>query len=193
MKLREPEPASESMSEDEVLVRRFQRGEEAAFDELVDRHRRRVFALACRLVGELEADDLAQEVFLAAYRSLATFRGDSSFSTWLYRITVHICSHHLRRRRLPTTDLEEEYADARSDHDPVRVVLRGELKERVRQAIDALPYKLRLVLVLRDMHGLSYEEIAQVARIPIGTVRSRLHNASSKLATHLEQYVELRA
>jgi len=181
------------MSEDEGLVRRFQGGDEAAFDELVERHRRRVFGLACRLVGEGEADDLAQEVFLAAYRSLTTFRGESTFSTWIYRITVHVCSHHLRRRRLPTTELEEDYANARLDHDPVRLVLRGELKERVHQAIDALPYKLRLVLVLRDMHGLSYEEIAQVANCPVGTVRSRLHYASAKLAAHLQQYVEQRA
>lgn len=192
MEQRVPEPAA-AMSEDEALVRRFQRGDEEAFDELVERHRRRVFALACRLVGEPEADDLAQEVFLAGYRSLPSFRGDSTFSTWIYRITVHVCSHHLRRRRLPTAELEEEYLDARSEHDPVRMVLRGELQDQVRQAIDALPYKLRLVLVLRDLHGLSYEEIARVANIPVGTVRSRLHYAAAKLATYLEQYVEQRA
>ena len=101
------------MSDDERLVRRFQGGDEEAFDELVERHRRRVFSLACRLVGTGEADDLAQEVFLAAYRALPAFRGDSTFSTWIYRITVHLCSHHLRRRRPEMVELDEEHPDGR--------------------------------------------------------------------------------
>lgn len=178
------------MGADEELVRRFQRGDEQAFDELVERHRGRVYNLACRLVGMPEADDLAQEVFLAAYRALPGFRVESTFSTWIYRITVHICSHHLRKRRLLTTELEEYHLDGCVDHDPVNQVLRGELQDRVRGAIDALPYKLRVVLVLRDMQGLSYEEIAAVVGCPIGTVRSRLHYATARLAGNLKQYVE---
>src|ERR1051326_8836414 len=158
---------------DEALVQQFQAGAEEAFDELVERHRRRVYGLACRLVGPREAEDLAQEVFLAAYRSLGSFRGESTFATWLYRVGIHLCSHHLRRRRLETTELEEEEPDGRRDRDPEQSALRGELRDRVRAAIDALPYKLRLVIVLRDLQGLSYEEIAEVVRCPIGTVRSR--------------------
>ncbi len=180
------------MSDDERLVSQFQSGEQGAFDELVERHRRRVYSLACRLVGQREADDLSQDVFLAAYRALPAFRGHSTFSTWIYRITVHICSHHLRRRRLDMSELEEHYPDGRREADPLHLALRGELQEHVRRAIDALPYKLRLVIVLRDLHSLSYEEIAAVVGCPIGTVRSRLHYATMKLAEMLRQYVETR-
>jgi RNA polymerase sigma-70 factor, ECF subfamily len=176
---------------DAVLVKQFQEGDEEAFDELVERHRRRVYGLVCRLAGPADADDLAQEVFLAAYRSLRGFRGESTFSTWLYRITVHTCSHHLRRRRLETTELEEGEPDAHRERDPEQAALRRELCDRVREAIDALPYKLRLVIVLRDLQGLSYEEIADVVRCPIGTVRSRLHYATQRLAVALRSYVDV--
>lgn len=181
------------MIDDATLVRRFQQGDEEAFDELVERHRRRVYSLAVRLVGSVDADDLAQEAFLAAYRSLPTFRGDSTFSTWIYRITVYLCSHHRRRRRPELVELDEHHADGRRDSDPVSRTLRGELRDQVRDAIDALPYKLRLVIVLRDLHGLTYEEIAAVVGCPVGTVRSRLHYATQKLAENLKQYVELKA
>jgi RNA polymerase sigma-70 factor (ECF subfamily) len=176
---------------DEALVKRFQTGDEGAFDELVERHRRRVYGLVCRMVGGPEAEDLAQDVFLAAYRSLAGFRGESAFSTWLYRVAVHTCSHYLRRRRLETTELDECEPDTRRDRDPEQSALRRELCDRVHTAIDALPYKLRLVIVLRDLHGLSYEEIAAIVRCPIGTVRSRLHYATQRLATELRSYVEV--
>jgi RNA polymerase sigma-70 factor (ECF subfamily) len=176
---------------DEALVKRFQAGDEEAFDELVERHRRRVYGLMCRLVGGPEAEDLAQEVFLAAYRSLGSFRGEAAFSTWLYRVAIYTCSHHLRRRRLETTELDECEPDHRRDGDPELSALRRELRDRVRLAIDALPYKFRLVIVLRDLHGLSYEEIAEVVRCPIGTVRSRLHYATQRLAVELRGYVEV--
>jgi RNA polymerase sigma-70 factor (ECF subfamily) len=176
---------------DEALVKRFQAGDEEAFDELVERHRRRVYALMCRLVGASEAEDLAQETFLAAYRSLPSFRGDSSFATWLYRVAVYTSSHHVRRRRLETTELDESEPDSDREGDPERSALRRELCDQVRAAIDALPYKLRLVIVLRDLHGLTYEEIADVVHCPIGTVRSRLHYATQRLAVELRGYVEV--
>jgi RNA polymerase sigma-70 factor (ECF subfamily) len=177
--------------DDARLVGLFQRGDEDAFDTLVEKHRRRIYSLVCRLASPAEADDLAQEVFIAAYKALPSFRGDSAFSTWLYRIAVHVCSHHIRKRRLDTTDLDEEFMDYDSGHDPERSAISGELQERVRDAIRALPYKLRLVVVLRDLQGLSYEEIAQVVGCPIGTVRSRLHYATQRLATVLRPYVEV--
>ena len=176
--------------DDARLVQCFQRGDEDAFDELVERHRRRIYSLVCRLASPGEADDLAQEVFIAAYKALPGFRGQSAFSTWLYRIAVHTCSHHLRRRRVELTDLQEEFEDDDHEHDPERTAVTNELQRHVRAAIGELPYKLRLVVILRDLHGLSYEEIAQVAGCPIGTVRSRLHYASQKLATVLRPYVE---
>jgi RNA polymerase sigma-70 factor (ECF subfamily) len=176
--------------DDARLVRRFQQGDEEAFDLLVDRHRRRIYSLVCRLASPAEADDLAQEVFIAAYKALGSFRGDSSFSTWLYRIAVHTCSHYLRKRRLDITDLDDQEPDEDDGADPEHLALSSELQRHVRGAIDQLPYKLRLVVVLRDLQGLSYEEIAQVAGCPIGTVRSRLHYATQRLATVLRPYVE---
>ncbi|MBI3909539.1 MAG: sigma-70 family RNA polymerase sigma factor [Armatimonadetes bacterium] len=179
------------MCEDDLLVLRFQAGDRSAFDDLVERHRRRVYSLACRLVGVAEADDLAQEVFIEAYRALPSFRRQSAFSTWLYRITVHVCSHHLRRRRSESIGLDERQVDGYRGHDPERQALSGELCAQVRQAIDGLPCKLRVVIVLRDLHQLSYEEIAEVLGIPIGTVRSRLHYATQRLAADLRSYVEV--
>lgn len=176
---------------DARLVARFQRGDEDAFDELVERHRRRVYSLVSRLAAASEADDLAQDVFIAAYRTLPGFRGDSAFSTWLYRIAVHVCSHHLRKRRLDTTALDEQQADDEREHDPERSAMSTELQRRVRLAIRQLPDKLRVVVALRDLHGLSYEEIAQVVGCPIGTVRSRLHYATQKLEATLKPYVEV--
>ena len=177
--------------DDSQLVTRFQRGDEAAFDELVERHRRRIYSLICRLASPAEADDLAQDVFIAAYKALSNFRGDSAFSTWMYRIAVHVCSHHLRKRRLDTAELDEQQQDSERSHDPERSAISTELQERVREAIAQLPYKLRLVIVLRDLQGLNYEEIAQVVGCPIGTVRSRLHYATSRLAAALQPYVEV--
>src|SRR5438128_1532134 len=177
--------------DDARLVARFQRGDEEAFDELVERHRRRVYSLVCRLASPAEADDLAQEVFIAAYKALPGFRGESAFSTWIYRIAVHVCSHHLRKRRLDTQDLDEQFQDYDRDHDPERSAMSGELQRHVRDAIGQLPYKLRLVVILRDLHGLSYDEIAHVVGCPIGTVRSRLHYATQRLETVLRPYVEV--
>lgn len=175
---------------DEALVRRFQDGEEAAFDELIERHRGRIYGLVCRLAGAGEADDLAQDVFLAAYRSLRAFRGEAAFGTWLYRIAIHTCSHHLRRKRPEALELDESEPDRRRERDPLARAMQQELQDMVRQAIESLPYKLKVVIVLRDIHDLSYEEIATVVGCPIGTVRSRLHYATQRLATELRQYVE---
>jgi RNA polymerase sigma-70 factor, ECF subfamily len=175
---------------DEALVRRFQSGDEAVFDELVERHRSRIYGLVCRLAGTGEADDLAQDVFVAAYKSLRSFRGEAAFGTWLYRIAIHTCSHHLRRRRPETLELDEREPDGRRERDPEARAMQRELQGMVRSAIHRLPYKLRAVIVLRDMHGMSYEEIAGVVGCPIGTVRSRLHYATQRLATHLRPYVE---
>jgi RNA polymerase sigma-70 factor (ECF subfamily) len=177
--------------DDARLVARFHLGDDEAFDDLVERHRRRIYSLVCRLASPAEADDLAQEVFIAAYKALPSFRGDSAFSTWLYRIAVHVCSHHLRKRRLDTSDLDEQQPDSYHGHDPERSAISSELQQRVRDAIQQLPEKLRLVVVLRDLHGLNYEEIAQVAGCPIGTVRSRLHYATQRLESVLRPYVEV--
>src|SRR5438552_2930991 len=124
---------------DEALVRRFQHGDEAAFDELVERHRARIYGLVCRLAGVGEAEDLAQDVFVAAYKSLRTFRGEAAFGTWLYRIAIHTCSHHLRRRRPQSLELDEMQPDERREGDPVARAMQGELQGIVRRAIGDLP------------------------------------------------------
>ena len=175
---------------DEALVRQFQRGDEAAFDELVERHRARIYGLVCRLAGTGEAEDLAQDVVGAAYKSLGSLRGDAAFGTWLYRIAIHTCSHHLRRKRPESLELDETQPDGRREGNPEARAMQRELQGVVRRAIDRLPYKLRAVIVLRDMHGMSYEEIAGVVGCPIGTVRSRVHYATQRLATQLRPYVE---
>jgi RNA polymerase sigma-70 factor (ECF subfamily) len=175
---------------DEALVQRFHHGDETAFDELVERHRSRIYGLVCRLTGTGEADDLAQDVFVAAYRSLRSFRGEAAFGTWLYRIAIHTCSHHLRRRRPQALELDEMLPDDRREGDPLARAMQDELQGIVRRAIHELPYKLRVVIVLRDLHGMSYDEIAAVVGCPIGTVRSRLHYASQRLASELRPYVE---
>jgi RNA polymerase sigma-70 factor (ECF subfamily) len=177
---------------DEALVRRCQSGDEAAFDELVERHRTRIYGLVCRLVGPIEAEDLAQDVFVAAYKSMQSFRGEAAFGTWLYRIAVHTCSHHLRRKRPEALELDEMEPDDRREGNPEARAMQRELQGMVRQAIDSLPYKLRLVILLRDVHGMSYEEIASVVGCPIGTVRSRLHYATQRLEVQLRPYVEAR-
>jgi RNA polymerase sigma-70 factor (ECF subfamily) len=175
--------------EDLRLVAAFQRGDESAFDLLVDRHRRRVYNLTCRLVSPADAEDLAQEAFIAAYRSLRSFRGEASFSTWLYRVAVHVCSHHVRRRRLAVAELDETEPDLDRSRCPEGAAMAGELQHEVRRAIAGLPYKLRLAIVLRDLHGLTYEEMAQVLGCPVGTVRSRLHYATQRLEASLRSYV----
>lgn len=177
--------------DDNQLVTRFQRGDEEAFNQLVDRHRRRVYNLVCRLANSGEADDLTQEVFLGVYRALPRFRGESSFATWIYRITVHICSRYVRRRRFETQDLMEWDVEADAAVGPEGRAELSELQQRVRAAIGELPYKLRVVIVLRDLHGLSYEEIARIAGCPVGTVRSRIHYATQKLGEKLKSYVEV--
>lgn len=176
---------------DADLVRRFQRGDEAAFDLLVDRHRTRIYSLVARLASRSEADDLTQEVFIGAYRALPAFRNDSSFITWLYRIGMNICARQLRRRRLRTQELGDWEGDPDERADPARHSEQEELRREVHRAIDSLPHKLRLVVVLRDMHGLSYEEIAAVVGCPVGTVRSRLHYATQRLSERLRDYVEI--
>jgi len=178
------------MLSDEELVRQFQHGDPGAFDELVERHRRPMYSLVCRLASPAEADDLAQDVFLAAYHALPRFRGESAFRTWIYRIAVHICSHHLRRRRPAAAELDDSHADSRRAHDPLGRALSDELQHHVRRSINALPQKLKAVVVLRDLHQLSYQEIAAVVGCPIGTVRSRLHYATERLAAALQPYVE---
>lgn len=162
------------------IVRACQRGDREAFDRLVERYQRDVYRLCYRYVGHHEdANDLAQEVFLRAWRSVGRFRGDSSFSTWIYRIAVNACLNHRAVKRPPTQDLPETLPD------PARGALsRAESDEevrRVRGAIARLPEKQKATLILKLYHDLSHEEVAQVLGSSVGTVKSNLFHALGNL------------
>jgi len=172
---------------DQALVERVQQGDKQAFDILVLKYQNKIIQLAYRYVHDRdEALDVAQEAFIKAYKSLDNFRGESAFFTWIYRIAINTAKNHLvaSGRRPPRTDLDaqeaEQYDGAeglREYATPEHVLLRDELKETIASAIDELPDDLRTAITLRELEGLSYEEIAQAMDCPIGTVRSRIFRA----------------
>ena len=178
---------------DQELVQRAQRGERVAFDLLVTKYHRKLFRLALRMVGEpADAEDVVQETFIKAYRALTQFRGDSAFFTWLYRIAVNAARNSLeaRGRRLPeiyaSNSGNDETFEAESylnDIDtPESLFLSKEIAQTVNAAMDALPQELRTALSLREIDGLSYDDIAEAMACPIGTVRSRIFRAREAIA-----------
>ncbi|NLC57237.1 MAG: sigma-70 family RNA polymerase sigma factor [Armatimonadetes bacterium] len=182
------------LSEDELLVRRCQDNDEAAFDALFHRHLNRVYALVCHYVGNPEeARDLTQEVFVRVYAHIRSFRGQSAFTTWLYRIAVNVCLEQQRkaaRRRshaafVPLDDVDR--ALSTEEEGPMDSVVRQETRERVQQAVGDLPEAHRLVVSLRYFQGLSCKEIAEILDCPVGTVNSRLHYAMTKLRAALQE------
>jgi len=173
------------------FVSRLRAGDRRAFEELVRTQQHRVYGLALRMLGNAaEAQDVAQEAFLRAHRGLADFRGAARLSTWLYQIVSRLCLNRLAgsERRLARHG-EEALArvpDARPG--PDQALERGELEEALHRAIAELPEERRIVVVLRDVEGLAYEEIAEVLELPVGTVRSRLHRARLDLKEKLERF-----
>lgn len=169
------------------LVRRAQRGERGAFDLLVLRYQHRVVKLVARLLRDpTEAEDVAQDAFVKAYRALGSFRGDSAFYTWLYRIAINTAKNHLvsRARRPRGVDIDaedaEHFASASALRDlagPENILMTEQLRAVIERAIAALPEDLRTALSLREFDGLSYEEIADAMQCPVGTVRSRIFRA----------------
>ena len=194
---------AETMTEnvDLELVRRVQRGDSAAFDLLVRKYQHRVVALIGRYVHDWsEAQDVAQDTFLRAYRALGNFRGDAQFSTWLHRIAVNTAKNHLvaHKRRPPGEDIDIEDAEQfesalrlRDNDTPERELMRQEMEQTVMRAVEALPEELRAAITLREVEGLSYEEIAQQMQCPIGTVRSRIFRAREAIDVQLRPLMDV--
>lgn len=176
---------------DAALITRALSGEEHAFRELVEHHTPRVYAVALRLLGnQAEAEDVTQDVFFKVSRKLDTFREEAALSTWLYRVTVNAATDHMKKRRGDRTalveDLERLPIEDHGDR-PDEALQRGDLRARVRDAMDQLPDVFRTIIVLRELEGLAYEEIASVLSISKGTVESRLFRARAKIKAILER------
>ena len=199
-----PQGTQRTMSErevDQALVERAQGGDQHAFDQLVSKYQRKLGRLLSRFIRDpAEVEDVTQEAFIKAYRALPAFRGDSAFYTWLYRIGINTAKNYLvsQGRRAPTTtEFDSEEAETFEDGDQLRdintpesLLLSKQIGETVNAAMDALPEELRTAIVLREIEGLSYEEIAKVMNCPIGTVRSRIFRAREAVASKLRPLLD---
>lgn len=186
---------------DLALVERIQAGDREAFGLLVSKYQRKLLRLVMRLVRDpAEAEDVTQEAFIKAYRALPNFRGESAFYTWLYRIGVNTAKNWLvsHGRRMPTvSDIASDESESieeggllRDDETPDRVMMSKQIAATVQAAMDALPEDLRAAISLREIEGLSYEEIAEVMDCPIGTVRSRIFRAREAIAARLRPLLD---
>lgn len=177
---------------DAECVRRLQRGETDAFETLVRRHEKTIFNLVYRMLGDYEeAAEVSQEVFLSAFRAVGQFRGDANFSTWLYRIALNHASTRrktlgTRQHRLLSIDSAEPLSDPQPS--PSDVLEKKEIRERVQAALNQLDPEDAEVILLRDLQDVSYDEVARVLEIPVGTVKSRLHRARRALKSRLAPY-----
>lgn len=186
---------------DQQLVERVQRGDKQAFGLLVSKYQRKLHRLLSRLIRDpAEVEDVAQETFIKAYRALGSFRGDSAFYTWLYRIGINTAKNYLvsQGRRAPTsTGFDSEEAETFEDGDqlrdintPERLMMTQQIGETVDAAMAGLPEELRTAIMLREFEGLSYEEIANIMDCPIGTVRSRIFRAREAIAERLRPLLD---
>jgi RNA polymerase sigma-70 factor (ECF subfamily) len=192
----------QAMSEenlDEQLVARAQSGDRRAFELLVRKYQYKIIQLVSRLVGDADAPDVAQETFIKAYRALKGFQGNSAFYTWLYRIGINTAKNHLVSRSRRPADQDIDIADAElyghTEHlsdveTPEAQLLTDEIKTKVAEAIAKLPADLRKAITLRELDGLSYEEIAEIMDCPIGTVRSRIFRAREAIDAVIKPLME---
>ena len=181
---------------DLALIRRVQQGDRSAFDLLVVKYQHKILNLVMRYVRDpADAMDVTQEAFIKAYRAAKSFRGDSAFYTWLYRIAINTAKNHLvaARRRPMSMDFElqdaetfEAFEDLRDIDTPERLALSAEIGNAINKAIAELPDELRTAILLREIEGMSYEQIAQTMECPVGTVRSRIFRAREAIDKHVK-------
>ncbi len=184
---------------DQQLVERVQKGDKRAFDVLVGKYQHKIVSLVSRYVSDhAEALDVSQEAFIKAYRAIGRFRGDSAFYTWMYRIAINTAKNHLvsQSRRPPlsdvdATDAEQFQVDTRLKDrgSPEHELLKEEIEKTINDAISALPEDLRVAITLREMDGMSYDDIATTMDCPIGTVRSRIFRAREAIDTRLRPLI----
>ena len=202
-RINEGEAERARMSEaqvDQLLVERVQKGDKRAFDLLISKYQHRIISLVGRYVSDpAEAMDVAQEAFIKAYRAIDRFRGDSAFYTWLYRIAINTAKNWLvaRKRRPPSSDIDaadaEQYdveSRLKEQGTPENELLREEIKRTVFDTISALPDDLRTAIMLREIEGMSYEDIAVTMECPIGTVRSRIFRAREAIDAKLKPLMD---
>ncbi|WP_299794097.1 RNA polymerase sigma factor RpoE [uncultured Shewanella sp.] len=185
---------------DQQLVERVQQGDKNAFNLLVQKYQNKVMSLISRYVrNQADVADVAQEAFIKAYRALPNFRGESAFYTWLYRIAVNTAKNHLvaQGRRAPANDIDAEEAEFYDGSDalkevasPERLMMSDEIQKVVFDTLDTLPEELKMAISLRELDGMSYEEIANVMDCPVGTVRSRIFRAREAIDRKLQPLLE---
>lgn len=184
---------------DQVLVERVKAGDRNAFNLLVVRYQHKVASLVTRYVPAGDVPDVVQEAFIKAFRALESFRGESAFYTWLYRIAVNTAKNYLtaQGRRPPTSDVEASEAEnfensgvLKEISNPENLMLSDELRQVVFHTIDSLPQELKLAITLRELEGLSYEEIAEIMECPVGTVRSRIFRARETIDNKVQPLIQ---
>ena len=185
---------------DEDLVLRVQRGDKSAFDLLVIKYQHKIVQLVNRYIKDpSEAQDVAQEAFIKAYRALGNFRGDSAFYTWLYRIAINTAKNYLVSRSRRSSDYQVDVQDAEAIENapqlqgmetPERLLLNQEIIDTIKTAIEKLPEEMRTAIMLREFEGMSYEEIAVAMDCPVGTVRSRIFRAREAIDNKLNPLLE---
>lgn len=184
---------------DQMLVERVQKGDQNSFNLLVIRYQHKVASLISRYVPQGDVPDVSQEAFIKAYRAIGSFRGDSAFYTWLYRIAVNTAKNYLvaQGRRPPSNDLDAsdvenfETSNALKEiSNPENLMLSEELRQIVFRTIESLPEDLRMAITLRELDGLSYEEIAAIMDCPVGTVRSRIFRAREAIDNKVQPLIQ---
>ncbi|TQV84992.1 RNA polymerase sigma factor RpoE [Aliikangiella coralliicola] len=191
-----------SNTTDAELVERVQRGDKRAFDLLVSKYQNKIFVIIGRFINDhAEVHDVAQDTFIKAYRALPNFRGESQFYTWIYRIAINTAKNYLtaRGRRPPASDIDSQEAEnfgisasLKENASPERLLARDQLKKVIFDTIDDLPEDLKTAITLREMEGMSYEEIAESMNCPVGTVRSRIFRAREAIDEQIKPLMDSR-